>query len=642
MRTPASARPIRRARTRFRYLALAGLLMLGPASGDVEPRVLQVLVLQSFDRGNLVLDRISGNFRVDLVQGLGTPVNIVQVVVGPTGFVVASEQAVIDFIRSTFADRPAPDLVVTMAAPATMFARKYRQQLFPDTPLLHAAVDQQFLQDVPLGEKEAVVAVINDFPKLVDDILQVLPQTRQVFMVMGSGPIGKLWRQELEKRFRDFHDRVTFAWSDDMSLAEILHLCASLPEHSAIFYFALGADATGTAYADERVLAELHATANSPLFASHSVYLGAGIVGGTMMPIEDVARDAANAAIRILNGASPGSIRVAPRSPGQPIFDWRELQQWGIPESRLPPGSEVRYRAPSVWHEHRVSILTAAGALTIQALLIIGLLLQRRARQQAEMESRRNLALAADASRRMTMSTLTSSISHEIIQPLSAMILNAEALQRMIAARNATPDTIEGIISDIRAEGALVTQIIERQRTMLRSRQLQKKPIDLDTVVKESLALVAHDIRARHIAVKVDLSSNPCLIAGDQVLLQQVLLNLVVNAIDALAHMPPTRRRLTIKSEVRGLDVEVSVRDTGPGLPADIVSTLFTPFVTTKSLGLGIGLTIVRTIIDAHGGTIEARNNSEGGATFTVTLRTVESGAADDAAAVLERDGTLA
>ena len=90
--------------------------------------------------------------------------NIVQVTVGPTGFVGAPEQAVVDFIRSTFADRPKPDLIVTVAGPAAIFARKYRQQLFPDTPLLFAAVDQRYLGDAPLGENETAVAVVNDFP----------------------------------------------------------------------------------------------------------------------------------------------------------------------------------------------------------------------------------------------------------------------------------------------------------------------------------------------------------------------------------------------------------------------------------------------------------------------------------------------
>ena len=113
-------------------------------------------------------------------------------------------------------------------------------------------------------------------------------------------------------------------------------------------------------------------------------------------------------------------------------------------------------------------------------------------------------------------------------------------------------------------------------------------------------------------------------------------MNLVMNAMDAMAEMPPALRQITITSEVRAAEVEVSVRDTGPGLPADIIDTLFTPFVTTKSHGLGIGLTIARTIVDAHGGTIEARNDPEGGATFTVTLRAAESCVSDDAAAVLK------
>ena len=349
MRTLALTRQMSRVRHRLRCAALVGLLMLGPASGEAQPPVRQVLVLQSFDRGNMILDHFTGNFRVDLDQRAGRPVNVVQVTVGPTGFVGAPEQAVVDFIRSTFADRPKPDLIVTVAGPAAVFARKYRQQLFPDTPLLFAAVDQRYLRDAPLGENETAVAVVNDFPGLVDDILQVLPETKQVFMVMGSGQIGRFWRQELEEQFKRFHDRLTFVWSDDLSLAEILRRCASLPEHSAIFYFTFGTDAAGAAYADERVLAELHATANAPLFAAHSVYLGSGIVGGRLMSIDDLSRHTADAAIRILNGASPSSVRVPPQSPGQPIFDWRELQRWGIPESRLPPGSVVRYRSPSLW-----------------------------------------------------------------------------------------------------------------------------------------------------------------------------------------------------------------------------------------------------------------------------------------------------
>ena len=596
-------------------------VLLASAPSNAQPAVRQVLLLQSFSRGNVGVDQFTSNFRVELDQRAEGPVNVVQVVVGPTGSVGAPEQAVVDYIRSTFVDRPKPDLIVTVAGPAAVFARKYRQQLFPDTPTLFASVDQKYLGDLPLGDNETAVAAVNDYPRVIENILQLLPQTRQVFMVTGSGQVGEFWRRELENEFRRFHDRLTFVWFEDLSFREALLRTASLPDNSAILYIIFGTDGTGAAFADERLFAELHATANAPLFAGQSVYLGAGIVGGSLLSIDDLSRDTADVAVRLLNGESPGSVRVPPHVPGQPIFDWRELQRWGIAESRLPAGSVVRYRSPSLWQEYRYTILGGMGALAIQALLIIGLLYQRRARQRAELDSRRNLALAADANRRQTMSALTNAIAHELGQPLSSMIHNAHALQKMIATDRATPETIGEILSDIRSEGIQATQIIDRHRTMLRSHQLDKKPIDLHEVISESLALVAHDMRARQIQPIVNLSSNPCIIRGDQVLLGQVLVNLVMNAMDAMAETPPVRRRLTIRTEVRAADVEVTVRDTGTGLPADINGKLFAPFVTTKTNGLGIGLTIARTIVHAHEGTIDARNNPEGGATFIVTLR---------------------
>jgi len=612
-------------RSKFQCAALAGLLWIGAASSEAQPAVRQVLVLQSLDRGNLIVDYFTGNFRVELDNRAGTPVNVVQVVVGPTGFAGAPEQAVVDYIRSMFADRPKPDLIMTVAGPAAIFARKYRQHLFPDTPLLFAAVDERFLRDAPLGENETGITVLNDYPRLIDEILQLLPQTKRVFIVSGSAQLARFWRRELDIGFRRFHDRLTFIWSDDLSLPEILRRCASLPRDSAIFYLTFGSDAQGGAYADERVLADLHATANAPLFGVQSVYLGFGVVGGTMMSIDDLVRKTADVANRLLNGAPPGSITLPPQGPGQPIFDWRQLRRWGIAESRLPPGSVVRYRNPSLWQEHRVSVLSTAGALVIQSLLIVGLLYERRARRRAEIASRRNLVLAADASRRETTAALTSSIAHELSQPLSSMVHNAHALQMMVTANRATSDTIEEILSDIQTQGVSATQIIDRHRIMLRSRQLDKTPIDLHAVINESLALVAHDMSARQVKTTVTLTSNPCIISGDQVLLQQVFVNLMINAMDAMAETPRDRRHVTIRCDVRGTDVDVSVRDAGTGLPAGIIGTLFTPFVTTKSHGLGIGLMIARTIVDAHGGTINARNNPEGGATFTVTLRLSET-----------------
>ena len=158
-------------------------------------------------------------------------------------------------------------------------------------------------------------------------------------MVVGSGVIGKFWRHRLEEQFSRFHGRLTFVWSDDLSFSEILRRCSTLPADSAIFYFTFGTDAAGAAYADERVIADLHATANAPLFAAHNVFLGRGIVGGRLMDIDELGRRTSNRPIRILNGVSPRDVRPPPQLPGQPIFDWRELQRWDIPRVVCRPAA---------------------------------------------------------------------------------------------------------------------------------------------------------------------------------------------------------------------------------------------------------------------------------------------------------------
>ena len=188
----------------FRIAALTGLMLLAAAASEAQPPARQVLVLQSIDRGNLTLDYFTANFRVDLDQQVGRPVNFVQVTVGPSGFVAAPEQTIVDFIRSAYVDRPRPDLVVALAGPASAFARRHRSQLFPDVPLLFASADERYLGSEPLGDNEAATAVSNDLPRVVDDILQLLPRTTQVFVVNGAGPHGRFWRGRSRRSSGDF------------------------------------------------------------------------------------------------------------------------------------------------------------------------------------------------------------------------------------------------------------------------------------------------------------------------------------------------------------------------------------------------------------------------------------------------------
>ena len=457
----------------------------------------------------------------------------------------------------------------------------------------------------------------------LDLALKLHPATRRVHVV-AYAPNFDGYQESVKAALAAFSTRMTLSYSDEPSFPELLATLKILPADSLILYARYSPATGGRVIFPDELLPEIAEAAPVPIYCAFDTYIGTGVVGGMMRSEISTATRVGEVTRRILDGAKPEDIPVE-AARVSPIFDWRQVQRWGIDPSLLPVGSVIMFREPGVWDRYGGYIISAVGVLTVQSLLIVGLLYQRRARRRAEIESRRNLTLAADASRRQTMSALASSIAHELGQPLSSMIHNAQAGRMMITADRATPDTVGEILSDIESEGVQATQIIDRHRAMLRSHQLEKKPIDLHAVIHESLALVAHDMSARQIEATVNLSSTPCIITGDQVLLQQVLVNLVVNAMDAMAETPPARRRVTISTEVTAADVQVSVRDNGTGLPAHIDGKLFAPFVTTKAHGLGIGLTITRTIVDAHGGSINAHNNPDGGATFTVTLRRSET-----------------
>lgn len=373
-----------------RAAAVAALLVVLAATSS-EAAARHVLLLQSLEPGNLTSDYFTSSFRVALDKGAADPVTVTQFFVQLSGFDEIPEQTTIDYLRSAFADRPHPDLVITTGGSAAAFARTHRAQLFPEAPLLFAAVDQRFLQGPPLAANETAVAVQTDVSGIVDEILQLFPQTSNLFVVTDAGPLGQFWHRDLEREFQRFASRLRFIWSDEASLAEILRRVPALPPNSAIFYVTFGTGGAGGAHSEERVLTDIHAAANAPLFSHQGALLGHGIVGGSLMAIDELGRTTADVARRILNGESPASIKTPPQRPSVPVFDWRELQRWGITESRLPPGSVVRFREPGVWDRFKWVIVGGSVLVIAQALLIGALLANRVKRRRAEQRLRQNV-----------------------------------------------------------------------------------------------------------------------------------------------------------------------------------------------------------------------------------------------------------
>jgi len=348
----------------------------------------QVVLLQSFDRGNLVLDQFTSALRVQVDEHSREPVTITELVVNPAGFTDAPEEAIVEFLRSAFAGRPKPDLVITAGGPAAAFARRHRAQVFPESPMVYAAVDQRFLRDGAFTDRETAVAVANDPAANIGEILRLFPATEHVFVVMGSGELGRFWRREYEPDTDRFRERIRFTWSEGTSYAAMLQQAATLPPRSAIFFSSFDVDAEGTTYPTERVLADLLARANAPIFGGQSAELGYGVIGGNLVSTDEISRRTADVVLRILAGAPPALVKMPVQQPGPRTFDWRQLRRWGVGEDRLAAGSVVLFREPGVWDRFKWVILGSALALAAQTLLITALLVGRAKRRRAEQSLR--------------------------------------------------------------------------------------------------------------------------------------------------------------------------------------------------------------------------------------------------------------
>jgi PAS domain S-box-containing protein len=243
-------------------------------------------------------------------------------------------------------------------------------------------------------------------------------------------------------------------------------------------------------------------------------------------------------------------------------------------------------------------------------------------RWRAEQELQQLRQEIAHVSRVSTMGQLASALAHEINQPLGAILRNAEAAELFIRHESPDLNEIRAILADIRKDDQRASAVINRMRALLKGQSLDTRPIEVDELVGEVAALARVDAATRHVKLETNVSLGLPSVNGDRVHLQQVLLNLILNGMDALNATTQNDRRVTVCARLDGpQSIEIAVSDTGSGIPANELARVFEPFFTTKPQGMGMGLPISRTIIEAHGGRLWAENNNGGGATFRFTLR---------------------
>jgi len=293
------------------------------------------------------------------------------------------QRDVADFLRRKYADRKI-DLIIAGLASGLDFALKHRQHVFPGLPIVYCAVDEQEVRARNLPPDVIGVPIKMDMAATLDVALQLHPTTQRVYVITGKSLFDRQWEAEARRAFHAYEGKLEFIHLAGLPLADLLKQIADLPENSIVYYVHIFQEGDGKVLVPAEALKLVAAKANVPIYGHVDTYIGRGIVGGRVFSFEMAGKNAAALGLRILAGEKAENIGVQGSADNPYLFDARELRRWGINQASLPPGSDVRHHEPSFWDLYRWHILVVMSLCVVEALLLIGLLVQRASRKRAE------------------------------------------------------------------------------------------------------------------------------------------------------------------------------------------------------------------------------------------------------------------
>lgn len=654
----------------------------------------------------------------------------------------------LNYVREKYASRT-PDLIIALCTVRFDLVAEFAKSVFPGVPVVLVGLTEEALSLGKFGPNVTGFIQRADLLGTMELILKLQPGIRRIVVIGGAASLDQVYLNRTRVVAWSLEDRVAVEFWTGRSMTELEKEVSTLDRDTAVFFTSMFRDSTGETFVPVEAGQRIVERASVPVYGFIGGMVNVGAVGGSVFGFEAMGERAGQLARGILEGGSANLKPLEFRMDSRPVFNQAALRRWAIHESRLPPGSTVLSLNPSVWEKYRWYIFAGVVIISIQAAMIIGLILQRtrllRAEREvreghdfmelatdaghlglwvrdlttgefwtnprlrwilgfgekeplvienlfgrihpgdrdrvlslvrrsmkdgqsfeiecrlllpdgaerwvlvkgsgvlepegrlvraqgvmvdktetkiAEIEADRQREEAAHIQRVSMMGELAASLAHELNQPLTAILSNVQAAQRFLAANPPDLKEVREILRDVVKDDNRASEVIRRLRALARKESPNFAPLDMSNLVRDVVQLTHSDAVQHNMTVLLECGNDLPQVWGDRVQLPQVMLNLLLNAFDAMKDSTDDERRVVIRTvQEDDRTVRVAVSDRGKGLGEDTLDKIFEPFFTTKREGLGMGLAISRSIVKAHGGHLWVENNPDRGATFNFTVQ---------------------